>query len=186
MTTEAPEIALNDPEFDPEIHAVDEDGNPRFNKDGSYAKKRGRKKGSGGSSAGTDNVRAMPRKSAKKTATGGTDYRPGIEGIFQLVAVPLAFTSPLDAWAVGAHSPSIAEALNDLARERPEVAAVLDRILQVGPYGALIGAVLPLAAQIMTNHKKLPAEMAKTLGAIPRETLIKAMKDHANEAAAAA
>lgn len=174
MTTEPPLLidvmAANDSNgdvFDPEIHAVNEDGAPRFNKDGSYAKKRGRKKGS----ASSDNVRSMPRKSQKKAVTG-TDYRPGIVGLFQLVSVPLSFTSPLDAWAVGAHSPSIADALNDLAKQRPEVAAVLERVLQVGPYGALIGAVLPLGIQILTNHSRLPDEAAESLGAIPREKLL--------------
>lgn len=38
-TASAPE------QFNPDIHAVDENGNPRRNKDGSFAKKRGRKPG---------------------------------------------------------------------------------------------------------------------------------------------
>lgn len=183
MTTPTDDaVNIDAEEFDPEIHATNEDGSPRLNKDGSFAKKRGRKKGS--ISGVTDNVRTMPRKQQKRQTTG-TDYRPGIMGMFQLVALPLSFTSPLDAWAVGAHSPGIADALNDLAKERPEVAGALDRILQVGPYGAIIGAVLPLAVQVLANHGKVPAEAAESLGAVPRERLIAELgkRNEANQAA---
>jgi hypothetical protein len=62
-----------------------------------------------------------------------------------------------DSLAVAEHGPNIASALDMLAAERPEVAAVLDRVLAVGPYGALIAAVAPLAMQVVANHGvKLP------------------------------
>lgn len=53
----APSFAFASEIFDPEIHAVDEAGNPKKNQDGSYAKKRGRKKGSTNTAT---NVSAIP------------------------------------------------------------------------------------------------------------------------------
>jgi hypothetical protein len=75
----------------------------------------------------------------------------------------------LDGAALSMHAPGIAEALNDLANDNPAVAAALDRILSVGPYGAIIGACLPLAFQIAANHKKIPDAMAKSCGALPAD-----------------
>jgi hypothetical protein len=74
-----------------------------------------------------------------------------------------------DAAAITIHSENIAEALDQLAHERPEIAAVLDRVLQVGPYGVLIAAVAPLALQILANHGAVPAGV---MGTIPPGTLI--------------
>jgi hypothetical protein len=88
---------------------------------------------------------------------GARDYRKGIEGIGQLVAGGLMFVAPADAAAVILHTPPIAEAVNDLAAEDPRVAAILDKLLKVGPYGALLSAIAPLIVQIMVNHGKVPA-----------------------------
>lgn len=114
--------------------------------------------------------KAAPSSSSRK-APAPVDYRPGIEGLAQLICVPLAFTQPLDAAAVGMHTPTIAAALNNLAHERPEVAAVLDKVLAVGPYGELVGALLGLGAQLAVNHSMIPDQLAGNLGAIPREAL---------------
>ncbi len=112
------------------------------------------------------------KTSARKT---GTDYRPGIVGILQLPAFALGAGGQfnpalaLDGAAISLHAPAIAEALNDLANDNPAVAAALDRILSAGPYGAIIGACLPLAFQIAANHKAIPDTMARSVGALPSE-----------------
>lgn len=116
----------------------------------------------------------------------GTDYRDGINGVSQIIATGLAIAgdkNPVllaDAVAVTQHAPNISESLNSLAHERPEVAAVLDKVLQVGPYGLVIGAMVPLFAQIMTNHKIAPPGM---LGTVPAEDLIKQVPRVMDEAA---
>jgi hypothetical protein len=74
-----------------------------------------------------------------------------------------------DSRAVTVYAPGIAESLNDLAQQRPEVAAALERVLAVGPYGAVLAAVMPLCLQILTNHGKLPAGVA---GTVPPTELI--------------
>jgi hypothetical protein len=118
---------------------------------------------------------APPKRPAAKKGT--TDYRPGINGLLQIAAFPLALAGKarpvfaLDAAAIAIHGPNVAEALNAIAQERPEVAAALDRILSVGPYGLLIGAVIPLVAQLGHNHGKLPEPVAVGMGAIPRKDL---------------
>lgn len=98
---------------------------------------------------------------ATKTAgkPSGVDYRPGIIGLLQIPQFGLVmagkYVSPayaLDAVTLQLHGPSIADALHQTAIEQPAVAAILDRVLAVGPYGALLGALIPVAAQIAANH----------------------------------
>lgn len=109
----------------------------------------------------------------RKKKTYGTDYT---EGVTQLLSMPAAILGvvgsqtnnlPLvaDAAVVNHYAPQVATAVNDLAQERPEVAAVLDRVLKAGPYAALIGAVVPMAIQILANHKIIPAGIAGTMTA---------------------
>jgi hypothetical protein len=78
-----------------------------------------------------------------------------------------------DSVAISIHSPQIAESLNALAQERPEVAAVLDRLLAIGPYGLVLSSVLPLVLQLLTNHNILPARVAAPLGCKSPDDLIK-------------
>lgn len=114
---------------------------------------------------------------------GKADYRSGINGVFQLIATPLTIIGaqknnvPLiaDGAALSLHGEGIASAVNDLAHEDARVAAVLDRILSVGPYGALIGSVLPLVAQILRNHEIGPVEMTQGMGARSPEKLLETL-----------
>lgn len=158
--------------FDPEIHAADKDGNPSLNKDGSFRKKR--------RDAGSRPNAARPK------AFGGSSqhrrYEEGVQGLFQIPAMALAFVSPVDGFCVAQHTPPIAKAVADLAVDRPEVAAALDRVLAVGPYGALIGAILPLAVQLMHNHDMVPESMAKAMGATPKKDVERHLKVVSDEA----
>lgn len=159
---------------------LDKHGQPAphgLKKDGTAAKKRGRQAGSESSG------RSISRPKGKaKTAV---DYRPGIHGILQLpvgimTGIGLATgndTMLADGTAISLHAPPIAEALNDLAQENAQVAGVLERMMQVGPYGALIAAVMPLCAQIATNHKMLPISITGGMGAYPPEALIASAKE---------
>ena len=100
------------------------------------------------------------------------DYRAGVEGIGQLAAGALLFVNHADAAAVMVHTPPIAQALHDLAQEDPRVAALLDKLLQVGPYGALLAAVAPLVLQVLCNHGKVPTGL---LGTVAPEQLVEAV-----------
>jgi hypothetical protein len=57
-----------------------------------------------------------------------------------------------DAAVLEMHLAPIAAALGDLANERPEVAAMLDRLMTAGPYTALVSATVPLGIQLAANH----------------------------------
>ncbi|MEU0398358.1 hypothetical protein ABZ208_37570 [Streptomyces sp. NPDC006208] len=158
---------MSDEIFDPEIHAADKDGNPSLNKNGTFRKKR-RDAGAG---RGT---------SSRTTKTAGTSqhrrYEEGVQGLLQIPAMALSFVNPVDGFCVAHHTPPISKAVADLAIERPEVAAALDKVLSVGPYGALLGATLPLVIQLMHNHGMVPESMAKAMGATPKKDIERHLK----------
>lgn len=132
---------------------------------------------------GTTGSRRLPK--------GATDYRPGLNGMLQMVCMPLVLAGtakpPLlaDAAAITEYGPPIVEAVNDLAQEDPRLAAVLDRVLGIGPYGALLAAVLPLAAQLLANHKALPLALLKNLGARDPDLLLAKIQHDMEQAARA-
>jgi hypothetical protein len=115
----------------------------------------------------SEHKRSTSAKSPRAKKKSGTDYTEGIAGLLQLPAAALGIAGSqgkkpkyellADAAVITYYTPGIATAVNDLAQDRPEVAAVLDKILKVGPYGALLAAVMPMTLQILANHKILPA-----------------------------
>jgi hypothetical protein len=122
------------------------------------------------------------RLSGTSRKSSSVDYRPGIMGLMQLPAGVLAFAGmnkpelAADAATITVYAPGIADALNELAKERPEVAAVLDRVLSVGPYGLVIAAVMPMVLQILANHGVLPAGL---MGTVPKEAMLQHMAQQA-------
>lgn len=136
---------------------------------------------------------AKPRgqQQKKKQQRSEPDYRTGVLGLLQLGAMPLLAAGArsdaalADAAAITMHAEPIADALHTLALERPEVAAVLDRVLSVGPYGVLVAAVMPLAFQVAANHRVLPAAVAEGMGAQDPAVLVAQMKGQPAPAPAA-
>lgn len=122
----------------------------------------GRPKAKPGRKPGQATGTGQRRRSPASSTRAAKDYETPILGIFQIPAGVLAIAGmqkpvlAADAAAISIHSPGIAKALHDLANERPEIAAVLDKVLQVGPYGVLIAAVAPLALQLLANHEAIP------------------------------
>jgi len=100
-------------------------------------------------------------------------YREKLRGLGQLLAFPLAWTPATqpDAAAITEHWPAVADALDETAQDNAQLAAVLDRIVAVGPYGALLTAAMPLLAQLAVNHG-VPAPALARFGAVPVELLM--------------
>lgn len=155
--------------------------------------KRGRPKGSGtGRRQRTSVIGASG--SARRPQTKAPDYRPAILRAAGLLTVPLAFRSPIDAATIDAHlrgadtpeNPGLARALSNLAVEEPRVAAVLDRLMTAGPYAEVIGCALPLALQLLTNHRKIPLSVGQRLGAVDPDVIAEQLAAEAAQMAAEA
>jgi hypothetical protein len=118
----------------------------------------------GQKATGTPRMAAAPRprKTARPAAkSAGPDYRAGIMGLLQIPIMGLAMVGrqtknpalQADGYALAMHAPALAEALNETAKAQPAVGRALESIMKAGPYGAIIGAMVPLVMQVAANHK---------------------------------
>lgn len=158
--------------FDPEIHATDKDGNPSLNKDGSFRKKR--------RDAGKGTTKA---KGPAPASSGGKVLADQRAGYIKAVAEPLSviasmvsLVDPVDGYCAAQLVDPWAEVLGDLAMEYPQLAAAIERAKVVGPLAGLVGVGILTVAQFGHNHNKVPAHLARMLGARPRteiETILK-------------
>jgi len=115
--------------------------------------------------------RAKRPPSSSNTRSRKTDYTAGLTGILHMVAMPLLPTLPNDAAAILISADEVAEAINTTAQERPEIRAMCEKIMTVGPYGLMIAAILKPVTQIAVNHGLIPPQMASKFGAVPPEHL---------------
>ena len=184
VLTEAVEMDLDlaqrfdeEPPTSAPIHNERQDAPWGLKADGTPRAKPGRKS-SGSTARRTTATNSRSRKGQK-------DYRPAVAGMIQMVAFPLTMAGAakpelaLDGAALIVHSPAIADALHEIAVTNPEVARVLESLMAVGPYGALIGALIPLAIQIASHHKLLPDPVTANLGALPPDVLMGRMAEMA-------
>lgn len=96
----------------------------------------------------------------------------GLMGLGQLgQAVLLSTKQYADAAAIGSHWGPIAKELANIADANEAFAKPIDFLIEIGPYGALVQAVLPLALQLAANHKLIPAESMLGQGVVPPEVL---------------
>lgn len=103
--------------------------------------------------------------------------RDGLLGLAQLVGgVCLVTGQYADAAAIGRHFPPLAKAAADLADENETVAKPIDFLIQIGPYGAIIAAGLPLVLQLLANHKVIDASAMSSQGVVPPAVLEAQMK----------
>lgn len=151
--------------------------------------KRGRPRGS---SSRTSVIGAKGSQRPRSAGKGPTDYAPAILHTVQMLALPLSFRSPVDAYCITAHfegdgtaqNPGIARAVSNLAHEYPQVAAALDKLAAVGPVGDVISATLPLVVQLVVNHGKLPLSVGAKLGATDPAVIAEALTQRGEQLAA--
>lgn len=111
------------------------------------------------------------------------DYRPGINGLLQLAAAPLAMFGArtgnvayqADAAALVAYAPPLAAGLQSVADSDPRVAALLDRVLKAGPYAVILTPLVQLGMQLAVNHGLVPIELGAQVGAMAPQDLITAV-----------
>jgi hypothetical protein len=155
--------------FDPEIHATDRKGNPSVNRDGSLRKKR-RDAGAGRASG----TRATTRTRATARAGGGSardKHRRAVADFLALPAAGLSMVDPVMGYAATQVVPMWSDALADLAVERPQVAAVLERLGGVGAVGGVLSVALLTGVQFGYLTGKVPAHIARTMGCKSREEI---------------
>jgi len=106
-----------------------------------------------------------PKKSSNSTPKGLAEPTiqqkrfDAIQGLWQIAGIGCVFMRQYsDAGAISMHSPAISKEIVQLADSNDQVAKSVDQLLQVGPYAGLVTAVLPLAMQILVNHKRIPVE----------------------------
>lgn len=122
-------------------------------------------------------AKPKPRTRNKTPEPEPTNYTESLNGTF--VQLPAAVLFAIgsqrnnvlllaDAYTLAKHGPPVTTAVNEIAQKDARWAAILDRITAVGPYGALVMAVVPMIAQFAANHGA-----PKVLGAVSVEELLK-------------
>ena len=126
--------------------------------------------------------RSTARKAAPEPAPAPalslTELRnDGLLGLASLGAgVCLMLGQYADAMTVNKFFPPIAREVAKIADTNESVAKPIDFIIKVGPYGALLAALIPFSLQIMANHQIIDASRALGQGIVPPEVLEAQMK----------
>jgi hypothetical protein len=115
------------------------------------------------------NVSSTATAKPSKASTLTKDRAEALTSLGQFAQVPLIATKQFaDAGAVSLYWPGVATELANLAESQPAIAKLIDPLMQVGPYSALIMAVLPFVLQIGVNHRMVsPGAM----GTVPATSL---------------
>lgn len=95
-----------------------------------------------------------------------------VNGLFQIAGLGMIMAGQFsDAGAISLHSPAISHEVAVLAEDNTQIAQYIDRLLQVGPYAALVTAVAPLALQLIVNHGIIKPEKVSGQGIVPPDIL---------------
>jgi len=81
-----------------------------------------------------------------------------------------------DAAAIGMHWGPVATELAKIADSNDAIAKPIDFLIEIGPYGALVEAVIPFVLQILVNHKVIKAEAMLGSTVVTTEVLDAQMK----------
>lgn len=120
----------------------------------------------------------------------------GVLGILQLPAFGLAVAASnipegktrtallADSATITEYGPGIAKGFAEAAANDPKLAAVLDKVIALGPYSAILVPVGQMMLQIAANHERVPAGTGGTVTAeqmIAKAFITEATEDAASE-----
>ena len=131
----------------------------------------------------TSSARPRTAKPASTALTAEQKYAMAVAGLLSLPAAGLAIagrilhseTLSLDSMTLALHTPDIAEAVGNVAPDTPIIAAALDKVGEIGPWGAVLMAVVPLGLQIAANHGYIKPSAA--MGILSPDELLQRMAD---------
>jgi hypothetical protein len=137
---------------------------------------------------------ANPRAATRAIPVGQPEALPqmmrreqGLNGLAQMAQGICAVTGLYaDAAAIGMFWPPVATELARVAEANEKIAKPIDFLIEVGPYGALIGALMPFAFQIAANHGWIDASRLAGHGVRPPAVLEAEVKTQMLQAAAEA
>ncbi len=134
------------------------------------------KKATGGTRSGTRKTPA-PLVTEPEPNASVNRRTEGLNGIAQIVqAGCLMFGQYADAAAIGQFFPPISKELAQIAETNEVVSKPIDFLIEIGPYGGLIAAVLPFGLQIAANHGWADASRLMGQGVVPPAVLDAQMK----------
>jgi hypothetical protein len=128
-------------------------------------------------------AKAPPKRRASSAVKTAAQVQPeistlnqrrtqGLIGLAQLgQGLCLMMGQYADAAAIGRFFPPLAQEVANVADTADVVAKPIDFLIEVGPYGALIAAGMPLVMQLMANHGALDASRLGGQGVVPPEVL---------------
>lgn len=131
-----------------------------------------------------------PKAADKPSPELDAQRSDGIKGLVQMAAVGclmadqrtddsnIAFKA--DAVALSNSADALASACVDTAKANPGFARLIDKVTQVGPYAALVGVTMGLAAQLAANHGIAAGKM---LGGKDPEEVLKDLEPDADTTA---
>lgn len=122
------------------------------------------------------------RPASRPTGTSELDLTEKINGAIQSwIAAPLLTAGLItrkrellaDAAVIADDGPKLATEVNELAKEDPRIAQLIERITKAVPYSAVLQILITMGAKIATNHRpQLLPFTSKIFGARPLEETV--------------
>lgn len=126
--------------------------------------------------------RAAPRGTRRRAPSAPSEPSPAetVRGLLQIPATAVVMVGqrvesvPLvaDGATILVHGPAFAQAVEEIAKHDPRVAAILEKLVTFGPYGMFVTVCVIAGAQFARNHDEKNAAILEGFGAVPPHEII--------------